>query len=227
MEALLLLLLCMSSSLLLGVAAFLLGREDTHLPDNLQAGPMPPGTRLGAHYMTWYTFQGNTPCNTTETGSGRPLQPYVSAAVPFTMLRERSPSGKLRYGDHLYVRFLDGRAMPNGKHHTGWVRIDDFCGDQGDDEYCYKTVAGTRYPSVDLYIGDWTKSGMSCGKGPAGSGMEKTEVVVGPAPQGKLVTDYGGAAVGKGKRCDCAAARAEQKCWYYTPPYESWWKDVC
>lgn len=215
MEAVLLLLLLMSSSVMLGVAAVLLAR-------------MPSGTRLGTHVMTWYTFQSNTPCNTTVTGSGRSLQPYVSVAVPFTMLKERSPSGTLRYGDHLYLKFLDGRAMPNGKRHTGWVRIDDFCGDHGDDEYCYKNVDGKRHPSVDLYIGDWTQSKQTCNNGPAGSGMEKTEVVMGPAPPGKLVTDYGGATMGKGKKCDCADARAEQKgCWYYTPTYEPWWKDVC
>ena len=225
MEALLLLLMCMFSSLLLGVAAFLLARNGDSA--NRPAGSMPPGKQLGTHVITWYTFQGNTPCNTTVTGSGRPLQPFVSVAVPFRFLKERSPTGTLRYGDQLYLRYLDGRAMPNGKHHTGWVRIDDFCGDHGKDDYCYQTVGGKKYPNVDLYIGDWTQSKQSCGHGPAGSGQEKTEVVMGPAPQGKFVTDYGGAAAGKGKKCDCSAARAEQSCWYYTPTYESWWDSVC
>ena len=65
---------------------------------------------------------------------------------------------------------------------------------------------------VDLYIGDWPKSGMTCDGGPAGSGQEITDVYLGPAPPGKFVSDYGGAAKGAGKRCDCKSAKKIQNC---------------
>jgi hypothetical protein len=177
--------------------------------------------------MTWYSFQDNTPCNSTAAASGRALVPYVSVAVPFRFLRTKG--GSLSYGDQLYVRFLDGRVMPNGARHTGWVRVDDFCGDSGDDAYCYQSVQGAKYPNVDLYVGDYTQSGIGCGGvGPAGSGQERTEVFLGPAPPGRFLAAYGGAARGKGRCGDCAGARAEQQCnWFYTPKYEKWWDDAC
>ena len=184
--------------------------------------------KLGDFVMTWYTFQDNTPCNSTATSSeGRTLIPYVSVAVPSRYLKEKG--GTLNYGDQLFVRFLEGRVMPNGAKHTGWVQVDDYCGDKGDDSYCFQKVDGKKYPNVDLYIGDYTKSGMTCSGGPAGSGQEKTEVYKGPAPTNKLIKNYGGAAKGKGKCGDCKAAQREQpKCqWHYTPSYEKWWDDVC
>lgn len=185
------------------------------------------GAKLGDFVMTWYTFQDNTPCNSTASSSERPLIPYVSVAVPFRFLK--SHGGPLNYGDQLYLKFLDGRKMPNGSNHTGWVQLDDFCGDSGDDNYCYQKVGGTKYPNVDLYVGDYTKSGMGCDGGPAGGGQEKSEVLMGPAPPGRMVNDYGGAAKGAGRCGDCNAAQKEQpKCqWHYTPKYEKWWDSVC
>ena len=183
------------------------------------------GTKLGTYVLTWYSFQDNTPCNSVATASGRPLIPFVSVAVPFRLLKTKG--GTLDYGDRLFVKFLEGRVMPNGKKHSGWVQIDDFCGDGGQDSYCFQTVSGTKYPNIDLYIGDYTKSGTNCGyTGPAGSGQEVTDVFTGtPAV---FETDYGGAATGSGKCGDCAAAREQQKCqWHYTPTYESWWDSVC
>lgn len=229
----LLVVLFFSSSAMLVVAAVLYnnGNNGNNGEDGGGgSGPLPPGTKLGTHVMTWYTFQDNTPCNTTATASGRPLTPYVSVALPFRFLQEKNPSqGKLRYGDQLFVQFLKGRTMPNGKKHTGWVRIDDFCGDHGKDDYCYQTMKGKSYPNVDLYIGDYTKSGMTCNGGPAGSGQEMTEVVLGPAPSGEFVDSYGGQATGQGKKCDCNAAKREQEScnWHWTPTYESWWDSVC
>lgn len=188
----------------------------------------PPRPKLGDYVMTWYSFQDNTPCNSTSAASGRPLVPYVSVAVPFRLLKPKG-GGPLAYGDQLFVKFLENRVMPNGARHTGWVRVDDFCGDGGDDSYCYQTVQGTKYPNVDLYVGDYTLSGIQCdGSGPAGRGQERTEVFLGPAPPGALVTSYGGAARGKGRCGDCSGARKEQSCnWYYTPQYESWWDSTC
>jgi hypothetical protein len=187
------------------------------------------GEKLGDFVLTWYSFQDNTPCNSAASSSGRALIPFVSVAVPFRLLKEKGRGGTLKYGDHLFVDFLQGRTMPNGRKHTGWVQVDDFCGDFGDDEYCYQKVGGKKYPNVDLYIGDYTQSKIECdGTGPAGSGQEKIKVYMGPAPAGEFISDYGGAAKGKGKCGDCGAAKAEKKCnWHYTPRYEKWWDDVC
>lgn len=182
---------------------------------------------LGDFVMTWYTFQDNTPCNSTATASQRPLIPYVSVAVPFRFLKEKG--GDLNYGDKLFVSFLQNRTMPNGKKHTGWVQIDDFCGDGGNDSYCYQKVNGKKYPNVDLYIGDYTKSGLNCkNDGPAGDGQELTKVSVGTPSADQWITDYGGAARGKGNCGDCSSAKQEQKCqWHYTPSREGWWTSTC
>jgi len=178
-------------------------------------------TLLGKYVVTWYSFQDNTPVNSSFSASGRPLYPYISVAVPFRLLKDFG--GKLNYGDKLYIEFLDGRTMPNGKKHTGWVQIDDFCGDSGDDSYCFQSVGGTKYPNTDLYIGDFTKSGMdskAC-SGPAGSGGELTNVSTGTAGSA-WIADYGGAAHGSGKCGDVTTAKSQQgSCWDYTPPASS------
>ena len=184
------------------------------------AGPTSK-TALGKYVMTWYSFQDNTPVNSSMSASGRRLIPYISVAVPFRLLT--AFGGKLSYGDYLYVEFLDGRTMPNGVKHTGWVQIDDFCGDSGDDSYCFQTVGGAKYPNVDLYIGDYSRSGMStttC-SGPAGSGQELTNISTG-APGAAFVGDYGAKALGPGKCGDLASAKAAHgSCWDYTPPASS------
>lgn len=114
-------------------------------------------------------------------------------------------------GDHLFVKFLEGRTMPNGRKHTGWVRIDTFCGDMGDDSYCSQEWEGRKYPILDLYIGSWPKSGQKCNgngemTGPGGRGQELTEVMFGPAPADKFNTKYGGAAKGTVACNDCVRA---------------------
>src|SRR5262249_35425990 len=150
--------------------------------DSGSGGSGPSGKQpLGQFVMTWYSFQDNTPVNSAQTSSGRDLIPYVSIAVPFTLLKKFG--GGLDFGDVLYIAFLDGRQMPNGTKHTGWVEIDDFCGDNDDDSYCFQKVGGKKYPNTDLYIGDFTQSGMKGdGKncdGPAGAGQELTDVFTG------------------------------------------------
>lgn len=192
---------------------------DTKAPAT-DAGPTTK-TLLGKYVLTWYSFQDNTPVNSAMSASGRKLIPYLSVAVPFRLLKPFG--GKLAYGDKLYVQFLDGRTMPNGKKHTGWVQIDDYCGDSGDDSYCFQSVGGTKYPNTDLYIGDFTKSGMSptsC-TGPAGSGQELTTVSTGSAGA-EWIGDYGGKALGPGKCGDLSTAKpAHGSCWDYTPPASS------
>jgi hypothetical protein len=177
---------------------------------------------LGKYVVTWYTFQGNTPVNSALSGSGRQMVPYLSIAVPFRLLK--AFGGKLAYGDKLFVEFLAGRTMPNGIKHTGWVQVDDFCGDSGDDSYCFQSVGGVKYPNVDLYIGDFTKSGMStttC-SGPAGSGQELTNVSTGTPGGGEWIANYGGSALGSGKCGDVVTAKSQHGgCWYYTPPATS------
>lgn len=176
---------------------------------------------LGRFVLTWYSFQDNTPVNSAHSASGRPLFPYVSVAVPFRLLSLFG--GKLHYGDRLYVEFLDGRLMANGKRHTGWVQIDDFCGDREDDAYCFQSFDGVKYPNVDLYVGDFLKSGIdpkTC-SGPAGGGAELTNVFLSPG-RGPIFGDYGGIALGSGACGDLASAKLQQgSCWTYTPPAES------
>jgi hypothetical protein len=185
------------------------------------------GEMLPPHVMTWYTFQDNTPPNSSISASGNELKAYVTVAVPFTELS--AFGGKLSYGDKLYLAFLDGRKMPNGENHTGWVEIADFCGDEMDDSYCYQKVGGKQYPNVDLYIGDFTQSGMapnSAGddcEGPAGSGQELTDLSLGD-PGSDWVDDYGVPSLGNGKCGDEKVAMQQQGpvdvCWHYTPPDE-------
>ncbi len=193
---------------------------DTKSPATDAGGPSTK-TPLGKYVLTWYSFQDNTPVNSAISGSGRKLLPYLSVAIPFRLLKPFG--GRLNYGDKLYVAFLQGRTMPNGTKHTGWVQVDDFCGDSGDDSYCYQSVGGSKYPNVDLYIGDFTKSGMSPSSctGPAGSGQELTAVSTG-TPGGEWSADYGGNALGPGKCGDLSTAKpAHGSCWDYTPPASS------
>ncbi len=177
---------------------------------------------LGKFVLTWYTFQDNTPVNSLFSASGHILVPYVSVAVPFTQLANcnglKPPSGKtcgtLKYGDKLFVDFLKDRVMPNGMKHTGWVMVDDFCGDGGDDTYCYQDGGdGKTYPNVDIYIGDFVKSGMKpdangCG-GPAGDGGQLFNLSSG-TPGALFINNYGGATLGTGKCGDRQTARDQQ-----------------
>lgn len=199
--------------------------------------------------MTYYNFEDNTPCNSTSTSSQRSLIPYVSVAVPFRFLKEFG--GTYNYGDQLHVKFLEGRKMPNGATHTGWVQIDDICGDNNDDTYCYQE----GLPNVDLYVGAWKSSGMKCNNGtadgPGGGGQEMTEVVRGPAPAGKFIKSYGGVAKGSGKCDDCVSAcmavtglsaaeckppaggnvgsnsKLQKHCWHYWPQNNAESKSWC
>jgi hypothetical protein len=190
------------------------------------AGPPPGAKKLAAHVLTWYTFQDNTPVNSLFSGSGRLLKPFVSVAIPRRELK--GSGGTLNYGDKLYLAFLDGRMMPDGSKHSGWVQVDDFCGDAGDDSYCFQQIPEGNFPNVDLYLGDFTKTGMMASPdgdctGPAGSGQELTDVYTG-TPATTFKSDYGGSALGSGKCGDKVAARTEQKgtsapgesgCWGY------------
>ena len=131
--------------------------------------------------LTWYSYQDNTPRNSDKSASGKTLVPFVSAALPFRFLKPWG--GPVEFGDTVFVPFLEGRKMPDSSRHTGWVRIDDICGDNGDDGYCFKKLKGVgdvELPSLDLYVGDVYQSGMIGNKnGPAGNGMELIEVLMG------------------------------------------------
>ena len=171
--------------------------------------------------MTWYSFQDNTPSNSTQLSSGRDPIPFVSVAIPFRFLKKFG--GTLDYGQKLFISFLKGRRMPNGAVHTGWVQLEDFCGDNGDDNYCYQKVGGKKVPNVDLYIGDITKSGQDTSSencdGPAGKGAEATKLYTGTPGTGEWITEYGGAAKGAGKCGDSAAGKKDHgKCYYYAAP---------
>ncbi len=180
--------------------------------------------------LTLYTFQDNSACNSMMTATGEPLVPYLSAALPFRYLTDHG-GGPFTLGETIHVAFLEGRSMPDGSEHSGWVRIDDFCGDGGDDSYCLQD----GLPNVDLYVGDWAQSGMICEadeldewgtgtfSGPGGDGAEATVVSFGPAPAGEVPEGYGGAAMGEGDCGDCAFGRTIQPpaCWHYDPGDEN------
>ena len=180
----------------------------------------PAGTKkIAQHVITFYSFQDNTPVNSLFTASGRTLKQFSSVAVPRRELKANG--GTFSYGDKLWLAFLAGRTMPNGTKHTGWVQIDDFCGDGADDSYCYQQIdgKGPMYPNVDLYIGDFSKSGfmpippgpdhpMGDCTGPSGSGQDLTDTYTGtPAT---FETNYGGALLGTGKCGDRQTARDQQ-----------------
>ncbi|HXU83059.1 MAG TPA: hypothetical protein VN914_16805, partial [Polyangia bacterium] len=170
---------------------------------------VPAGAKkIAAHVITFYSFQDNTPVNSLFSASGRLPKQYSSVAVPRRELKANG--GTLNFGDKLWLQFLAGRTMPNGTKHTGWVQVDDFCGDGSDDTYCYQQIdgKGPMYPNVDLYIGDFSKSGFmpvppspdhpngDC-TGPSGSGQDLTDTYTGtPAT---FETNYGGAQLGTGK----------------------------
>ena len=95
--------------------------------------------------------------------------PYLSAALALRHIKKSSRAGKMEgsdltraeeeptfsFGDWIKVQFLEGKPMPSGKTHTGWVRVDDYCGDNKDDAYC---VEENKF--LDLYVGcESTKGG--------------------------------------------------------------------
>jgi hypothetical protein len=187
-------------------------------------------TAWGAAVMTVYTFQDNSACSSIMSASGRPLVPYRSVALPFRYLTGMG-DGPFTLGDSIHVDFLEGREMPDGQQHDGWVIVDDFCGDGGDDTYCLQH----GLPNVDLYVGDWAESGMSCEArdaeswgtgtfaGPGGDGEEAVVVSFGPAPAGSPRASYGGAALGEGNCGDCTFGQTVQPaaCWHYDPGEEN------
>jgi hypothetical protein len=241
----------MSSSAAMATAAFFL--LDSNKKKTASGGGGGGGPALDKAAMTYYSYENNTPCNSMANETGRPLVPYVSVAVPFRFLKKFG--GSYDYGDQLHIKFLEGRKMPDGSTHTGWVQIDDFCGDNGDDNYCYQDVGNnSKLPNVDLYVGAWKSSGMSCkngdGNGPGGNGQQVTDVKRGPAPANSFKTSYGGVAKGSGKCNDCTSAcmavtglsasdckpenatgvknpKLTSKCWYYWPQNDSTAKGWC
>jgi hypothetical protein len=181
------------------------------------------GQDIGNYVLTWYSTEDNTPPNSNLSSQGKELEPYVSVALPSRYLK----NGTVRYGDILSIDFMKGRTMPNGQKHNGLVRVDDFCGDHGDDNYCFQSYRGQKYPNIDMFIGVFNKSGFdsSC-NGPAGSGQELTRV---NRTSGGSVGVWGGQSRPNGTCGDVASAKAGKpgKCWYYTPSFESWWPQTC
>lgn len=226
--------------------------------------PNPSGTvsqnqTLGNCILTQFTFENNTPCCSTSSASGKPLIPFVSCSLMFRYLKDKK-GGPLKMGDQIYCAALAGRKMPNGKTHSGWLRIVTYCGDLGNDAYCAQSKDGKMYPLVDVYVGSFPASGSVCdGQGSVtgyvGDGNLMSEVKAGPAPAGDpAATDgkkgdapYGGQAFGTCKCSDCVQGCVDQtkqsreaclaeiklgqareakgefsdKCWWYTPQYDS------
>lgn len=187
--------------------------------DSLKWGPNKgaAGSLAGNAIITTFTFENNTPANANTSASSKPLVPFVSVALPFKFMKEKG-GGPFSYGDWLYLKFLDGKRVGIGasaKTHTGWVRLDTYCGDSNRYDYCIKDYNGKKYTKIDLYIGPFKKSGQKCmgdgsTTGPAGKGEEFTEVKYGPPPTGKGVESYGIPAKGPGKCNDVVAACVAQ-----------------
>lgn len=193
-------------------------------PSPAPSGNWSKSQNKGQFVLTWYSANDNTPPNSNISSKGKELVPYVSLAVPSRYIK----NGTFNYGDIIYVDFLNGRMMPNGQKHNGLVRIDDFCGDHGDDDYCFQNYKGKKYPNVDIYIGEYRKSGMgdNC-SGPAGSGQELTDVF--STSGNAQVGSWGGQSRPDGKCGDLASAKAGKpgRCWFYTPTPEGWWSETC
>ena len=160
--------------------------------------------------LTVYTFQDNTPNNSVESASGRELKAYRSVAVPFRFLKKFG--GNLSFGQNMQIKFLEGRKMPSGVLHNGWVTLDDFCGDNKKDSYCFQDCSLGKCANIDLFIGDFTAS-MTCDGGPGGNGTEETSVILGVAPPGALDVDYGVPASNGNKKCDYEKAYVQQPCY--------------
>ena len=181
--------------------------------------------------MTVYSFQSNTPCNSASKAcywrDDLDLTPFVSVAVPSRLFAQSDMRGDrtssypldgLTFGDVLFLSHLKGRAMPNGKAHTGFVQITDICGDDHNQDYCFTPEGHVK---LDLYVGDWTQIPTSGCSTPAGSGLDTTIVRRATREEAatKLIKDYGGHRLGAGSCGDCGTAQQQMAaCWYYTPP---------
>ena len=143
--------------------------------------------------LTWYTYDDNTPPRSCCSSRGHCLTPFISVALPLRHIRKsaRAMDNKLErdymeqqplfnFGDWIFVKFLAGRQMPTGKKHSGWVRVDDYCGDGTNstrDQYCINDRDGTTNKFVDLYVGENKYTGY------AGRGDEQTQFFRGNPPE--------------------------------------------
>ena len=185
-----------------------------------------PKKLFGDFVITQYSNQSNTPCNSIQSASGRKMIPFVSVAIPFRFTVKNG--GPLNYGDWIFADKIQGRVMPNGRKHTGWLRLDDFCGDGGEDGYCFQNIGGKSYPNVDVFIGNIFDAGLKNGSTPIGSGQELMKIYTGN-PGDEAVTEYGGSDNLSGKCGDCQhsvnAYKSTGSKLYYVP--EPWTAKYC
>lgn len=174
-----------------------------------------PGEKVGNVVVTIFSAQSNTPGCTNTSASGRLLEAYVSIALPFSLLTERQ-GGPYQYGDWFEIDALKGKKLPNGKTHTGMVRLDTSCGDLGNYAYCLHDQGGKKYSGIDLFIGDFRYSGMKCdgngtATGPAGNGQTFAAVKFwGPKPPKGAVKTYGLPSLAKDCVCNDAVSACVQ-----------------
>jgi len=186
------------------------------------SGTVSPNQVLGNAILTQFTFENNTPCCSMSSAWGKPLIPFVSCSLMFRYLKDKK-GGPFKAGDQIFCKALQGKKMPNGKTHSGWLRIATFCGDMGDDEYCAQSKNGKRYPLVDVYVGSFQASGSVCdGQGSVtgyvGDGNLMSEIRGGPAPSGDPAATegkrgdapYGGKPFGTCKCNDCVQGCMDQ-----------------
>lgn len=172
--------------------------------------------------LSWYSWQNNSPCNSSLSSSGKPLVPYKHVAIP-SKLAKTYP-----LGTKLFVDGLKGKSTGRDTH-SGWVEVADLCAEGGVSS-CY--TSGGK-PLVRLYIGDYTKAKASC----ASTGPSRAPAITinkGTSKAWNLPLEaaisckttpsygerafngnYGGAPKGIGKCGECASTKAQLgKCYF-------------
>ena len=176
-------------------------------------------TLLWKTKCTWYSSNDNTPCASAVSSKGKELVPYVSLAIARKFINEGSSNDakKVKYGEWVFIPQMKGRMVKN-KPHTGWLRVDDKCGDfdgagKDPNAHCYIDNAQTA-PKVDMFIGLFSAT-MTCANGsttgPGGSGQDPIDVYRGTPTSAEKVTEYGVPWRVPGAKCnDCYAACKDQ-----------------
>lgn len=171
--------------------------------------------------VSWYSWQNNSPCNSSVSASGKALVPFKHIAIPVKLAKTYP------IGTRIFIDGLKGKSTA-GETHSGWVEVADTCADGV--APCY-TSSGK--PICRLYIGDYTKSKASClassrsrappimfRKGTSTAWQLPLDTVISckknPSVGERAMTrNYGGSAKGPGKCGDCNATKTQLGSCYY------------
>lgn len=103
------------------------------------AGPPPPGTARGSFALTYYWVTPGSGENVVGV-KDQPLVPYRSVAVDPKVIP---------LGTHLYLRELDGAALPGGGTHDGCALAMDVGGKIKGDKIDWFVEAKANYRDLD------------------------------------------------------------------------------